>query len=378
MPDRVAGCRGVRLTGSAVDAEAERRGKPDDLGGQSRLADAGLPFDCEHSPLTGRCRLQSVSGTSELGLAADERQQPVGLPVERFRPPGRCQPFELERRDRLLLPLDRQGARRAHLERVQPRIGQVRHQDPARAGSLHEPGSQVDRVSHRRVLPARRRADHAAVRQPRGDADPGGARPAEPLQLEGATKRTLCVVLVRDRGAEQDDVLAALVADVDLPQMAVEARDRGDDAGEVLLELGGRLWLLVGEGLERDEEDDYRAVLVHERGMPCSHPVGDRTGQVCGEGPRGTGRRRPAGRRANAARRTRQTEDARERPGSPLDQELRACRRDARMRDDLAGSGRVLGLGAQLQCVTGDHVLEPDVRQADGGRQHAGPRLCPP
>ena len=102
-------------------------------------------------------------------------------------------------------------------------VGRAVDQELAVSGSLHEAGGEVDRVADHRVLAPGVRAHLAAVHGSGGEAGP--VRPARQLeQLQAAADRSLLVVLVADRRAEEGHEHAAGVADGHVAEMAAVAR----------------------------------------------------------------------------------------------------------------------------------------------------------
>src|SRR5438876_5214807 len=79
------------------------------------------------------------------------------------------------------------------------------------------------------------------------------------------------------RCAKQHDILATLVAHIDLIEVAIVAPDHLDDFREILLQLRTYLRVaIVVESAEADEKHGYFAMLIDETTLAGLKPLGDR------------------------------------------------------------------------------------------------------
>ena len=181
----------------------------------------------------------------------------------------------------------------------------------------------------------------------------------------------LDIVLVGHRRAEHDHKLTALIAKVDLVQVAAVALHHVHHLGHVGLEprVGGGVGVEV-EAVEANKERGDGAVLVHEADLVAGKAPRDGRVDEGGEG--GQQRSGQRGQRGQRAERRARGECLGHHEAAALGADRQPVEQGEQigMEQHFASAGVVLGLGGAVEGGAGQHALEAQGGVADDGRKH--------
>ena len=241
-------------------------GAADDLGDQPRLAHAGVGDDGDDlsAPFDGDVEPRERGG--QLVGTTDHRQAVLDQPQSRG--PSLVHSHETRGGDRSGLALHGERSDVVPGEGV---AGGLAHRlvddDLVQRRELHQPRRQVHGVAEHAVAPPGDATEGAGSGAALGDADLHleHRRHVQRAQLERGGDGAHGVVAVGDRCAERGVEVAALVADRDLQDVALEAgQDRLHLADERVELVGGVVVAVVVDAVEAQEQRHRRPELGEE------------------------------------------------------------------------------------------------------------------
>ncbi len=254
---------------------------------QSALSNSGLSDDVDHPSVAGSSVVDGVREGVEFGLSPHEHQLGATGGTDGAGGVLAALVADERRPDRLGLALDHERLQGSHLElgRNEVEHGRARHH-LADGRLLHQPGSEVDRVSHHRERAPARRAEIAHVDRAAVQPDAQRETDVDRHQLAGGTDCGVLVLAGRSRCAGGEDDLAAAGVDVARqPEHAVArcgllggARERLESFVDGVGALGRQERV---DPTEEDEADRDGPMLCHDAGGGL---LDQPTGHVCVDG----------------------------------------------------------------------------------------------